>query len=107
MFKLLGVVVQGVFLLYSDMKKLIYIILFLPLLASGQSPQATRLFDFDFEKNVITIDTVIRFEGLSSKEIIDLSFPRDIAFDKDQNLYVSDGDNYRVLKIENKLISSK
>jgi hypothetical protein len=28
-----------------------------------------------------------------------LNFPRDTAFDKDQNLYVSDGDNYRVLKI--------
>jgi len=56
------------------MKKLIYIILFCPLITLGQSPQATRLFDFDFEKEIITIDTVIRFEGLSKKEIIDLSY---------------------------------
>ena len=56
------------------MKKLIYIIIICPLLALGQSPQATRLFDFDFEKEIITIDTVIRFEGLSKKEIIDMSY---------------------------------
>ena len=53
------------------MKKLIYGILFCPLITLGQSPQATRLFDF--EKEIITIDTVIRFEGLSKKEIINLS----------------------------------
>ncbi|MBT5505857.1 MAG: hypothetical protein HOK17_01785 [Flammeovirgaceae bacterium] len=43
----------------------------------------------------------------SGNNLNKLSFPRDITFDKDQNLYVSDGDNYRILKIENKLTSSK
>ena len=42
--------------------------------ARSQSPQATRLFNFDFEKQLITIDTVIKFEGLSKKQIINLSF---------------------------------
>ena len=41
--------------------------------ARSQSPQATCLFNFDFERELITIDTVIRFEGLSKKQIIDLS----------------------------------
>ena len=41
--------------------------------AYSQSPKATRLFNFDFEKELITIDTVVRFEGLSKKQIIDLS----------------------------------
>ena len=40
--------------------------------ARPQSPQAARLFNFDFEKQLITIDTVVRFEGLSKKKIIDL-----------------------------------
>ncbi len=41
--------------------------------ARSQSPQAKRLFNFDFEKELITIDTIIKFEGLSKKQIIDLS----------------------------------
>ena len=41
--------------------------------ARPQSPQAARLFNFDFEKQLITIDTVVKFEGLSKKQIIDLS----------------------------------
>ena len=41
--------------------------------ARSQSPQAKRLFNFDFKKELITIDTVMKFEGLSKNQIIDLS----------------------------------
>ena len=56
------------------MKSIIIIsFLLIGFFARSQSPQAKRLFNFDFEKELITIDTVIKFEGLSKNQIIDLS----------------------------------
>ena len=55
------------------MKNLIYIILICPLLALGQSPQANQLFDFNYEKNQLTIDTMRQFDGLTNDQIINLS----------------------------------
>ena len=46
--------------------------LFPPLLALGQSPQANQLFDFNYEKNQLTIDTMRQFDGLTNDQIINL-----------------------------------
>tara|TARA_B100000900_G_C20593094_1_gene722325 strand:+ start:2585 stop:3148 length:564 start_codon:yes stop_codon:yes gene_type:complete len=56
------------------MRKLIYLIVFSPILTLGQSTQANQIFNFDFEKNQLSVDTVMGFDDLTSGQIIDLSY---------------------------------
>ena len=59
--------------------------------ARSQSPQAKRLFNFDFKKELITIDTVMKFEGLSKNQIIKDYVPYSVPLKikRHLHLYVS------------------